>query len=55
MVSKEKCTICNEKVKLRYKPMEEWKIEGTLCGECYSKKVHEYYPGEHIRVNKDLE
>ena len=55
LVSKEKCTICNEKVKLRYKPMEEWKIEGTLCGECYSKKVHEHYPGEHIRVNKDLD
>jgi hypothetical protein len=26
-----------------------------MCGKCYSKKVHEHYPGEHIRVNKDLD
>ena len=55
MVSKEKCTICNEKIQLRYKPMEEWEIKGTMCGKCYSKKVHEYYPGEHTRVNLDLD
>ena len=53
--SKEKCVICNEKVQLRYKPMEEWGIKGTMCGKCYSKKVHDYYPGEHARVNLDLE
>jgi hypothetical protein len=51
--SKEKCVICNEKIELRYKPMEEWKIKGTLCGKCYSKQVHEHYPGEHVRVNLD--
>lgn len=55
LTSKEKCSICNEKVQLRYNPMEEWGIEGTMCGKCYSKKVHEHYPGEHIRVNKDLD
>ncbi len=53
--SKEKCSICNEKVQQRYKSMEEWGIEGIMCGKCYSKKVHEHYPGEHIRVNKDLD
>jgi hypothetical protein len=52
---KEKCTICNEKVKQRYNPMDEWGIEGIMCGKCYSKKVHEHYPGDHIRVNKDLD
>ena len=55
LVSKEKCVICNEKVQLRYKPMEEWEIEGTMCGKCYSKKVHSHYPGEHTRVNLDLD
>jgi hypothetical protein len=55
VVSKEKCTICNEKIQLRYKPMEEWEIKGTMCGKCYSKKVHEYYPGDHTRVNLDLD
>jgi hypothetical protein len=53
--SKEKCVICNEKIELRYKPMEKWEIKGTLCGKCYSKQVHEHYPGEHIRVNLDLD
>ena len=53
--SKEKCVICNEKVQLRYKPMEKWGIKGTMCGKCYSKKVHDHYPGEHTRVNLDLD
>ncbi len=52
---KEKCTICNETVRFRFKAMEEWKIQGTLCGKCYSKKVNEHYPGEHTRVNKELD
>ena len=55
MGSKEKCVICNEKVQLRYKPMEEWGIKGTMCGKSYSKKVHSHYPGEHTRVNLDLD
>jgi hypothetical protein len=51
--SKEKCSICNEKISLRFNPMEEWEIEGPLCGKCYSKKIKEHYPGEHVRVNKE--
>jgi hypothetical protein len=51
--SKEKCNICNDKISLRFNPMEEWEIKGPLCGKCYSKKIKEYYPGEHIRVNKE--
>jgi len=35
--------------------MEEWGIKGVMCGKCYSKQVHEHYPGDHIRVNKDLD
>ena len=53
--TKEKCTICSEKIDLHYNSMEEWKIEGSLCGKCYSKKLHEHYPGEHVRVNKHLD
>ncbi len=52
---KEKCTICSEKINLPFKPMEEWGIEGTICGDCYSKKINEHYPGEHTRVNKHLD
>ncbi len=53
--TKEKCVICDEKIELRFNPMDEWKIEGSLCGECYSKKIDEHYPGDHIRVNKHLD
>ncbi|WP_182131106.1 hypothetical protein [Nitrosopumilus sp. b3] len=55
MVSKEKCVICSEKIKLHYNPMDEWGIKGSICGDCYSKKINEHYPGEHVRVNKHLD
>ena len=53
--TKDKCTICSEEIDLHYNSMEEWKIEGSLCGKCYSKKLHDHYPGEHVRVNKHLD
>ena len=49
----EKCTLCKGSIKLKYIPMNEWKIEGALCGKCYSKKISEHYPGEHTKVNLD--
>ncbi len=52
---KDKCVICSELLELHFKAMEEWGIEGTLCGKCYSKKLNEHYPGEHVRVNKHLD
>lgn len=52
---KKKCTICNEPMGFHFKAMEDWKIEGLMCGKCYSKKLNEYYPGEHVRVNKHLD
>ncbi|MGI9567790.1 MAG: hypothetical protein ACR2LL_12365 [Nitrosopumilus sp.] len=55
MVTKDKCAICGEKIQLRFNPMDEWEIEGSLCGVCYSKKINEYYPGDHVRVNKHLD
>lgn len=52
---KEKCTICSAEMEMRFNPMKEWKIDGQICGDCYSKKLHDHYPGEHVRVNKDLD
>jgi len=49
------CSICSEIIQKPYIPMKEWNIEGTLCGKCYSKKISEYYPGQHIRVNEEEE
>jgi hypothetical protein len=53
--SKEKCIVCNEKIELPFRPMKEWGVDGTLCGKCYSKKINEFYPGDHNRVNKHLD
>jgi hypothetical protein len=47
----EKCSLCSGPIKTKYFPMETWKINGILCGNCYSKKISEYYPGEHVRVD----
>ena len=51
MVSDEKCALCDANIECAYVPMKEWKIDGPLCGKCYSKKISEFYPGEHERVN----
>ena len=47
----EKCAVCNEDIEHAYLAMKEWKIDGYLCGKCYSKKLSEFYPGEHVRVD----
>jgi len=31
--------------------MKNWKITGALCGNCYSKKISEFYPGYHQKAN----
>jgi len=51
--SKYKCEICSEETSMHFIPMKEWSIDGVLCGDCYSKKLGEFYPGDHIRVNKE--
>jgi len=51
--SKFKCTICNEEETMQFNPMDEWQIKGPLCGKCYSKQLADYYPGKHVRMNKE--
>ena len=51
MDSDEKCALCNDNLDHEYLPMKEWKIDGHLCGGCYSKKLSEFYPGDHVRVD----
>ena len=35
-----------------YVPMKEWHVDGQcVCGKCYSKKIAEFYPGKHERVD----
>ena len=48
----EKCSVCKNEIDVEYKPMDEWKIKGSLCSKCYSQKLEEHYPGEHIRTNR---
>lgn len=52
MEETEKCALCSGALNHKYNPMESWNIKGYLCSKCYSKKIFEYYPGTHERVNK---
>ncbi|KFM15321.1 hypothetical protein AAA799O18_00049 [Marine Group I thaumarchaeote SCGC AAA799-O18] len=51
MTPNDKCALCNENMDHTYVPMKEWYIDGHVCGKCYSKKIAEFYPGKHERVN----
>ena len=51
MKPSDNCALCNESIDQYFVPMKEWYIDGHLCGKCYSKKLAEFYPGEHERVN----
>ncbi|MFB5615261.1 MAG: hypothetical protein ACE5RI_09265 [Candidatus Nitrosomaritimum yanchengensis] len=53
MKIKQKCTICNDEVDMVYNPMKEWRLDGILCGDCYSKQLADFYPGDHVRMNDD--
>ena len=46
-----KCTLCDASIEQVFLPMKEWGMDGPLCGKCYSKKLSEFYPGDHERVN----
>jgi hypothetical protein len=48
----EKCSLCKNEIGVKYKPMDEWSVKGTICSKCYSQKLEEHYPGEHIRTNR---
>ncbi len=53
MVREKICKVCSASVQREFYPMKAWGIEGPLCGNCYSKKIYDYYPGNHARVNKE--
>jgi hypothetical protein len=39
-----KCGICDRNLKdFKYVAMPEWNISKYMCGQCYSKKLSEYY------------
>lgn len=46
-----KCKACGGGVVQTYMPMKEWSMEGPICGRCYSKRIFEQYPGQHVRVD----
>ena len=51
MGSDKKCTLCDTSIDFEYLPMKEWGMDGFLCSKCYSKKLLEFYPGDHVRVD----
>ena len=55
MKGQRQCSLSEAEMELNYVPMEEWKIDGFLCSKCYSQKLAEFYPGEHVRVEPSEE
>ena len=45
-----KCNICGCDMERRFLPMKQWDVQGPLCGRCYSEKIGQFYPGEHVRM-----
>ena len=52
LIETQTCSLCSRPLDHVYRPMETWNVKGLLCSKCYSKKISEYYPGTHERVNK---
>ena len=46
------CSLCKNAIVIEYKPMDEWNVKGSICSKCYSQKIGEHYPGEHIRTTR---
>lgn len=36
------CAVCGRELKHKYKPKDEWKIEGYLCSDCHIEKMKEF-------------
>ena len=53
LVTKENCKLCKGPIEQTYIPMEQWNIDGPLCGKCYSKKIADHYPGDHVKVGSE--
>lgn len=45
------CVVCRRELKHKYKPREEWKMEGYLCSDCQIEKTKEFA----LKKEKELE
>jgi hypothetical protein len=36
------CVVCGRELKHKYKPREEWKLDGYLCSDCHIEKTKEF-------------
>lgn len=36
------CAVCKKELKHKYKPKEEWNIQGYLCSDCHIEKTKEF-------------
>jgi hypothetical protein len=36
------CSVCKTQLKHKYKPSKDWKIQGSLCGDCHTLKTKEF-------------
>ena len=41
--NRERCAVCGKEIQHKYRPMDEWTINGFLCGDCHLDKMKEFY------------
>ncbi|MFQ5920915.1 MAG: hypothetical protein ACE5JV_02740 [Nitrososphaerales archaeon] len=40
---RERCALCGVEMQHKHRPMREWGIDGSLCGDCYLDMMRDYY------------
>ncbi|MFQ5920974.1 MAG: hypothetical protein ACE5JV_03045 [Nitrososphaerales archaeon] len=38
-----RCAVCGRELQHRHRPMQEWGIDGFLCGDCHLDLMRDYY------------
>jgi hypothetical protein len=47
------CAVCNKELgKYKYKPKEEWNMNGFLCGDCHIEKTKEFITKEQEEIDR---
>lgn len=46
------CAVCGKELQHKHSPMDEWEIDGFLCGDCHIDKMKEFYvEGKKLKVD----
>lgn len=47
------CAVCGKGMRHKHRPMDEWRIDGYLCGDCHLDKMKEFYDEDNKNKRKN--